>query len=396
METQNHCAQKEDTLLRTMVFAYFLDGWTAIFGALLPSLRQVHGLSYELSGLLLSSRSVGNLVAMLGSGLLVLYLGRRRGILFMTAGAAVSYLLLAGGVGGPTLLIGACVLEGATAGGICNFSNAVISTLPGEMATRGFNLLHGSFAMGAFLSPLALALCSWLWPQRGWQIMTGALCLFCIAQMVVYARMDLPPESGGHSMRTADWDFLRNRRFWLGTLMIFFYLAVEYTVLGWLVTYFQDAGILSLQTAQLMNSLLWLLMFAGRTLGALLTGKVSRGVILMVDGVGLLGCYLWMISATAPWAVVLGLCGVGAFMATLYPTAFAFGSDAIKGSDLGCGVMSFIGAVGGTVTPALVGLVAERTGRIQSGMALVAVCATLLLVSILVSVRSVSKASDRE
>ena len=391
VKAEKEYLSQEDAILRAMLLTFFLNGWTALFGTLLPFLRQAHGLNYELSGLLLSCKSVGNLAAMLGSGLLVLSLGRRRSVLLMTGGAAVSYLILASGLGSPALLMGACLLEGAAAGGIGNFSNTVISTLPGEKAARGFNLLHGSYAIGAFLSPLALAVCVLLWPRRGWQVMTGALCALCLVQMAVYARMALPPDSGGGRLQAADMSFLRDRQFRLGTLMIFFYLAVEYTILGWLVTYFQDAGVLSPQIAQLMNSLLWLLMFAGRALGAFLAGKVSRSAILVADGVGLLVCLLWMLSADRPWAVVLGLMGVGAFMATLYPTAFAFGSEHIKGNDLGCGVMNFIGAVGGAVAPALVGFTAERTGNIRSGMALVAVGTALLLGSILISVWSVRK-----
>ena len=396
MESKRQGFDREDRLLRSMLLAYFLSGWTSLFGALLPHLRQVYGLSYEAAGMLLSSRSVGNLAAMLGSGLLVLYLGRRRGILLMTSWAVASYLVLSSGLGGVGLLAVVCLLEGASGGGIANFANTVISTLPGERATRGFNLLHGSYAVGAFLTPLALTLCTGLWPAEGWRVMTGFLCVLCLGQMAIYARMPLPPEPDEGGVRGADWSFLRSRRFWLGTLMIFFYLSVEYTIMVWLVTYFQDAGVLNQQLAQLMSSLLWLLMFAGRILGALLTGRVSRNTILLVDVLGLLVCYPWMISATAPWAVVTGLMGVGAFMATLYPTAFAFGSDCIKGSDLGCGAMNFIGAVGGTVTPALVGFVAERTGEIRSGMLLVAGGIVLLLGAILVSVFGMGKEEMEE
>lgn len=388
--------RQEDRLLKNMLLAYFLSGWTALFGALLPRLRQVYGLSYETAGMLLSSRSVGNMAAMLGSGLLVLYLGRKRGILLMTSWAVVSYFVLTSGLGGVGVLVVICLLEGAAGGGIANFANTVISTLPGEKATRGFNLLHGSYAIGAFLTPLALTLCTGIWPVQGWRVMTGFLCVLCLGQMAIYAHMPMPPETEGGSVRGADWSFLRNRRFWLGTLMIFFYLSVEYTIMGWLVTYFQDAGVLDHQLAQLMSGLLWLVMFAGRALGAVLTGRVSRNAILVVDVLGLLVCYLWMISVETSWAVVLGLCGVGAFMATLYPTAFAFGSDCIKGSDLGCGVMNFIGAIGGTITPALVGLVAEKTGDIRSGMALAAVGIVLLLASVLVSVGSVHREQRRK
>ena len=78
----------------------------------------------------------------------------------MTSWAVVSYFVLTSGLGGVGVLVVICLLEGAAGGGIANFANTVISTLPGEKATRGFNLLHGSYAIGAFLTPLALTLCT--------------------------------------------------------------------------------------------------------------------------------------------------------------------------------------------------------------------------------------------
>ena len=78
-------------------------------------------------------------------------------------------------------------------------------------------------------------------------------------------------------------------------------------------------------------------------------------------------------------------------MATIYPTAFAFGSDCIRGNDLGCSVMIFTGSAGGILTPAMVGFVAERAG-IRAGMGLIVVFAALLLFSILLSVFSVRAA----
>ena len=79
-------------------------------------------------------------------------------------------------------------------------------------------------------------------------------------------------------------------------------------------------------------------------------------------------------------------------MATIYPTAFAFGSDCIRGNDLGCSIMIFTGSAGGILTPALVGLVVERAG-IRAGMGLVAVFTALLLLSIALSVVSVKNSA---
>ena len=177
--------------------------------------------------------------------------------------------------------------------------------------------------------------------------------------------------------------------------MLLFYISAEYAIVGWLVTYFQDMGILDASWSQLMNSLLWLVIFIGRMIGAAVTGKVSRNKLLLLDGVGFFACFLVMFFSRTPAPIILGLVGVGLFMATIYPTAFAFGSDCIRGNDLGCSIMIFTGSAGGIITPFLVGQVAERAG-IQAGMGLVAVLTALLLLSIVLSVLSVKRMAAHE
>lgn len=84
---------------------------------------------------------------------------------------------------------------------------------------------------------------------------------------------------------------------------------------------------------------------------------------------------------------VIGLMGVGLFMSTIYPSAFAFGSESIRGNDLGCSIMILCGSIGGVLTPALVGFVAEHSG-IHAGMGLIVALTGLLLAAIVLSVVS--------
>jgi len=77
--------------------------------------------------------------------------------------------------------------------------------------------------------------------------------------------------------------------------------------------------------------------------------------------------------------------GVGLFMATIYTSALALGTASIKGNDLGVSTMIFLGSTGGIITPAVVGMVAEKAG-IQMGMGVVVAVTVLLLITILVSV----------
>ncbi len=381
--------RQENRLLRNTLFVFFVSGAASQpLGSFIPFLRETYGFSYDLSGILLSCQSVGNLLAVLAAGFLPVWLGRRRAILTTAVWMALGYLIFASGIGTPALLIAACLMTGVARGGNSNFSNTMISTLPGDKATRGYNLLHGCFAIGALLSPLLLIFCAGRWPGMGWRIVAGVLCFLCVSQLAVYALMPLPPEKLERSLKSVDYSFLKVRQFWLGAAMLLFYISTEYAIVGWLVTYFQDIGILSPDHSQMMNSLLWLVIFLGRMVGAAVTGKISQSRLLLIDGVGLFAFFLVMFFSRTPGPIILGLVGVGFFMATIYPTAFAFGSGAIRGNDLGCSIMIFTGSAGGIITPALVGFVAESAG-IRAGMGLIVAYTALLLVSIILSVLSV-------
>lgn len=380
---------RQNRLLRNVLFVFFVSGAASQpLGSFIPFLRDQYGFSYDLSGILLSCQSVGNLLSVLLAGFLPIYLGRRRAVLLTSVWMAAAYLIFASGFGSPFLFLAAFTMTGIARGGNSNFSNTMISTLPGDKATRGYNLLHGCFAVGALLSPLVLVFCTNRWPAMGWRLVAGLLALLCVSQIIVYAKMPLPQEPKGKSVKTVDYSFLKVKQFWLGSAMLFFYISVEYAIVGWLVSYFQDTGILNASWSQIMNSLLWLVIFCGRMIGAAITGKVSRNKLLLIDGAGFCAFFLVMFFSRNPALIVLGLMSAGLFMATIYPTAFAFGSDCIRGNDLGCSLMIFTGSAGGILTPFLVGQVAERAG-IRAGMGLVAVFTALLLLSIVLSVLSV-------
>lgn len=386
-------AQRENALVRNVLYAFFVSGAASQpLGSFIPFLRETYGLSYDFSGILLSCQSIGNLCSVLLAGLLPVYLGRRRSILSTSVWMAVGYLIFASGWGNPLLLALAFLMTGIARGGNSNFSGVMISTLPEPKATRGYNLLHGCFAVGALLSPLLLVALTRRWPGYGWRLMAGALFLLVISQIVVYVKMPLPPESDAKNLRSVDRSFFKVRQFWLAAAILFFYISCEYAIVGWLVTYFQDIGALSASHSQMMNSLLWLVIFVGRMVGAAITGKVSRSKVLLADGIGFFLFFLLVFFSRSPLPITVGIIGVGFFMATIYPTAFAFGSDYIKGNDLGSSAMIFTGSAGGIITPALVGFVAEQSG-IRAGMGVVVVLTFLLVLSIIFSVISAKKAT---
>ncbi len=377
--------KQENRLILATLFVFAVSGASSmLIGNLMPFLKSEYDLSYSYSGLLGSLPSWGNLVSIFITGYLPTFIGRRKTVLLTAIWMGVAFALIASGLGGAALLPVACVLIGIARGGNTNFSNTMMSTLPGKKAAVGYNLLHGAFAVGAVLSPAVLVLCTRENPT-GWRYMVWGIVAVCALQILVYLTMGLPKENITKSIRSVDKRFLKNNSFWLGGAILFFYISTEYAIVTWLVTYFKDTGILSASTAQLMTSLLWVVIFAGRMLGAFLVGKVSRKIILVTDGVGLLICFLVVFFSRTQLPIFLGIMGVGLFMATIYTTALALGTQAIRGNDLGVSTMIFIGSAGGIITPQVVGLVADKAG-IRAGMGVVVVVTALLLATILFSV----------
>ena len=80
-------SRREDLLLRGTLFAFFVSGAASQpLGSFIPFLRESYGFSYDLSGVLLSCQSMGNLAAVLLAGILPAYLGRRRSVLLPLRG----------------------------------------------------------------------------------------------------------------------------------------------------------------------------------------------------------------------------------------------------------------------------------------------------------------------
>lgn len=375
---------KEKQLISGTMFAFMVSGATSLaLGSLIPFLRSTYNLSYEIAGMLVSLQSVGNLVSVGLMGFLPVFLGRRKSILVMAVWMAVSYLLLTTSWGGAALLPVLCFAMGVSKGGNANFANTMMSTLPGQKAGIGYNLAHGAYAVGALASPLLIVACTNS-NSSGWRIATGILFALCLLQLIDYAIVPIPDNHVTKSVKSIDRSFLKNRSFWLASGILFFYVSAEYSITGWLVTYFQDIGVLSDNLSQMMSSLLWGVMFIGRMAGAIIIGKVSRKRLLLVDGIGLTVFFLLVFFSRSELPIIIGIAGVGLFMATIYTSAMALGTESVRGNDLGVSAMTLTGVAGGIITPAAVGFVAEHAG-IQMGMGVVVGATVMLLIMILVS-----------
>ena len=76
--------------------------------------------------------------------------------------------------------------------------------------------------------------------------------------------------------------FFKEPLFYVCTLTLFFYLCAEQGVIGWMITYFKDTGLISEGLAQITASVLWVMILAGRLSTAWLSTRVRKSNLLRI------------------------------------------------------------------------------------------------------------------
>ena len=353
-------------------FTFFCNGAMALsIGALLPFLRDTYGLDYAFAGLLVSLHSVGNLISSFAAGLLPLWIGRKKSIVLFSAFYAGTFVLITSSPNN-FVLAAAFVMSGLARGAVSNFNNTAINEIaPGKAWT--LNTMHAMFAVGAFLAPIAVLICTAGNPD-GWRIMCYIMLGLGVLELLSFAWMPLANDRVTQAQKTEakGATFLREKQFWICTGTLFFYLCAEQGVIGWMVTYFQDSGLMSAGYAQVMASVLWILILAGRLTAAYLSTKMNKGHLLGLMGVGFIVFFIVVLLGRSLPLITLGIAGFGFSMAGIYPTTVSLSGGTIKAYPLAWSTMLTTAGFGAILMPVIIGAVAEKAG-IYAGMSTVVI-----------------------
>lgn len=345
---------------------FMMNGMLALsIGSLLPFIRDARGLEYTFCGMLVSLHSVGNLVSSFFAGALAVKLGRKRSILLFNVFFAISYLLIIFG-GNAVCLVLAFVMTGLARGATSNFSNATINNLaPGQAWI--INGLHAMFSIGAFIFPILLTVLTASSADR-WMLSCYFMLSIGILSWLLYCIMpvdELPRNQNIGDKSTEDtktMGFFFEPLFLLCTATLFFYLCVEQGVIGWLVTYFKDTGLLNDSLSQVMASVQWIMILAGRLTTAYLSTKTDKSKLLRIMGVGLILFFIVLITGKTTPQIVIGIMGFGYSMAGIYPTTVSYAGNLIRKYPLSWSFMLTMASLGSIVMPSVIGRIAESVG----------------------------------
>lgn len=381
-------ATEDYGLLGTIYFSIFTSGITTVMlGTLLPYIRDENALSYAQSGMLLSVHQLGSLCAALAVGVLSCVIGRKKSTLLMGAGTAVGFFLITI-VQSPWLLVAAFAFTGIGRGTMTNICNVVAADVSGNRA-GALNLLHAVFAIGALLSPVIIYVFTGL-SGAGWKLAARSAVFLAVTAWILIMRSKLSnapekKENGG------DWSFLKSLSFWVNTIILFFYICAEASIMGWFVIYFEDTGVLPSGAAQFTPTLLWVMMLAGRLSCAAVSSRVDKNKLLLSLSLGFSVCFAGMLLSSSASACLFFLLGIGLSMAGIYPTTLS----AMQGrmSTVATGSMIAIAGVGGILMPGIVGAVADVYG-LAGGVSMIMAALAGMIILIAVKLGMIKRGFD--
>ncbi len=359
-------------LLYRAYYAFFFSGMMAnVLGSILPYIINEGGLSFSFQGTLLSINQIGNLLAVWLSGFLPYAIGRKKSTFILGSGIVIGFVIMVL-TGNPLLLLIAFVCLGVGRGTMSNITNVLVGQYAGNKAA-GLNLLHASFAIGAFISPFIVVICGNLWRVPAIIISIGMF-----SALLLFLKSDL---SNSKAKKTKDDGTIPHSfSFWLNTAILFCYLCGESTFMGWLVTYLLGQGIFPSSLANAMASLLWLMILLSRLITAALSKKLKKERIILFLGSGMLIFTTILVNTTSSVLAAISVLCIGLSMGGIYPTVLSTNEAKYNKSTVATGTCIAVATIGAVAMPSIVGYLADN---VNMGIALKSILVPLGIMVIL-------------
>ncbi len=137
--------------------------------------------------------------------------------------------------------------------------------------------------------------------------------------------------------------------------------------------------------AQMLNSLLWVVILAGRLVTVFLGEKIPKAVILISTSIGTIVFYTLLLSTTNLVLVTVSIMGLGFSMAGIYPTTIATVGNTINKYPMSMGVLLMLGGLGAIIMPIITGSLADQFG-ILAGMSAIIVAIGMMSLCVIINI----------
>ncbi len=258
---------------------------------------------------------------------------------------------------------------------LVNVLNVLMQSAFGGTQTYAMNLGNFFFGLGAFLTPLLIAL---LVRRTGFAPALLVLAAFTLLSGVLACGVDfkslLPPAAAAADPGIGA--LLSDRIMWLTALALLFYAPMEATMAAWATTYLGDKGMAEGRAATTLSGF-WLAFMCSRLATALIVARFplpAGGDTLLIVGLSILCILVWAGAVfsrgfgTAGAMVVLAGLVFGPTFPTLVGVLMGHVSQDISPvlGGRAVGLFFMVGGIGWSVIPILIGAYARKTS-IQRG-----------------------------
>ncbi|PXV85693.1 fucose permease [Lachnotalea glycerini] len=367
-------------------YAFFANGMMAlVLGSILTYLIKEARLSYSIAGGLLSAFAIGNLLASFVNPAMAGKIGRKKTTIILSALVPIDLFMISLIPATPVLYV-ACILLGIGRGSVSIINNMVVNDYDGT--PFALNLLHTVFAMGAFLAPFLTSL--FVNAGLNWRYIIYTVTSLSLLSVLGYVTLPLEDkknnrEKNKNQSTQKENGFLKSPDFYFCGLLLFFYLGVENCVNGWFVTYFKGIGIMSDTYATNLVSITWIVIMLGRLTTGYLSKKLSKYKIMLINCSCTVVFFGLLIATKNLTVITIAVIGLGFFFAGIYPTGIANAGELIKGSTAGMSMLLAMAAMGGIITPQLVGVIADGSIGLTGAITFLSVNVAMMLLFAVIS-----------
>jgi len=281
---------------------------------------------------------------------------------------------------------------------LVNVLNVLMQAAFGGTETYAMNLGNFFFGLGAFLTPLVIAL---LLKRAGFVPALLVLAALALVSGVLALGVDFEVFAAGSGERPAAEPaeaapsvslLLVDKIMWLTALALLFYAPMEATMAAWATTYLGDKGMSEGRAATLLSGF-WLAFMCSRLATALLVWKFplpAGGDTVLIIGLSILCLLVWAGAVFSPSRAMAGAMVVlaGLVFGPTFPTIIGVLMGHVKADispDLGgraVGLFFAVGGIGWSVIPMLIGAYARKTSVQRAFLIAVAAGVGLIVVAL--------------
>jgi len=330
----------------------------AILGAILPELFENLRLERIQAGNLFFFMNLGMLFSTLFFGPVVDRFGFKIFLAVSSMIVSLSFAGLAFSSNYSYVLVSAIFL-GLAGGGLNGGTNALVNDLNPEKRAAALNFLGIFFGFGALLVPLLIGSLLKLTSLRMIILLASFLSLLPFVLFSIF-NFPRPKQPQGFPFKDVK-KIIGSEILWLGAFILFFQSGNEFSVGGWLSSFFQEKFQLGAGHSALILSGYWLFLMLGRLVFSKLLGKVKREIVVFLSaGLSLLAL-LGMILSPGKIAAAISAILIGLGFAAIYPTTLSVIGEAFPNySGTAFSLAIGTGLVGGMLSPWLIGRVSQH------------------------------------